>query len=59
MTLEVGKRVRAVDAAPGSPAGTVVRLTGKPGLGGGIHARVAWDNGSTKLHRPDTLKEIS
>lgn len=48
----VGDTVRHVDA---SALGTVTRLLGRRGAGGGPHARVQWDNGGTSVVRLDLL----
>jgi len=57
--LTVGSRVRGRDSAPGSVEGTVTKVLGRARVGGGVHLRVAWDNGSSGVHRPDTVETVA
>lgn len=57
MSKDVGARVKHVDIDDPARVGTVKRIVGKPGVGGGRHARVQWDDGGTSVVRLDLLTE--
>jgi hypothetical protein len=51
-TPTINDRVTYVD---GENEGTVRRIIGTHGIGGGPHARVDWDNGASSVVRLDLL----
>lgn len=57
--LAVGQRVRWGQAGRDGTVGTVVKVLGRPRVGGGLHAKVRWDTGWTGTVRPDLLEEVA
>ena len=51
-TIRVGQRVTYKGSLE---VGTVTKLLGKSGIGGGVHARVVWARGGTSVVRIDLL----
>jgi hypothetical protein len=53
--LGVGDRVTHVDATH-VHVGTIVKFVGRRGVGGGVHAKVQWDDAGTSVVRPIFLR---
>lgn len=54
-TLAVGSVVQHID---GQGNGTIIRFTGQKSVGGGLHARILWENGGSSVVRLDLLLKV-